>query len=213
MKSKTPLFAAIIIIIVIAVIIAISNSNKTEKNISDNRPSSPNQKNSPSERSRDNRPARRLTTSTTLSQLEWEEKVDLVLASDSISTGKANSVLLGIALDENAPISIRNDAIEHALNLIDDKGFDKVQRTMGTGRNELPEPLVQTILDDTLNRADSIQLTTALKVLEGSHTSVIEEAKELLEFHLELEHGDNVQLWQKAVNDYIAELKKEEAVK
>lgn len=212
MKSKTPLFAAIIII-VIAVIIAISNSNKTEKDISDNRPSSPDQKNSPSERSSDNRPARRATTSTTLSQLEWEEKIDHVLATDTISTEKANRLLLGMVLDENAPISIRNDALEHALNLIGDQGFDKVQRVMGTGRNELPEPLVQTILDDTLNRADSIQLTTALIAIQGSHTKTIEEARELLEFHLELEHGDNVQLWQKAVNDYLAEQKKEEAAK
>ena len=142
--------------------------------------------------------------------MEWEEKIDFVLSSDSISAEKATRTLLGITLDPKAPLPIRNDALEHALNLVEDEDFQTIQNIMGTADKELPELLVQTILDDTLNRNDTIQLTTALKVIPGKHTAIIEEAIELLEFHLEIELGTNVKKWTQVVDAYIARQKKEE---
>lgn len=212
MKSKTALIAALVII-VIAVVVAITNSNQSEKLGSEINSQSLNYKTGHSEKDSDNRPTRRSSSSTSASKLEWEKKIDLVLSDDAISTKKATDELLGIVLDKKAPVSVRNDALEHALNLIDDQDFDQIQSTMETGSIELPEPLVQTILDDTLNRENGIQVTTALIAIQGSHSTIQEEARELLEFHLEQEHGDNLQLWQKAVNDYIAEQKKEETTK
>jgi hypothetical protein len=144
-----------------------------------------------------------------LSQLKWNEKIDFVLADKATTPDQACRTLLGIAANSNAPINTRNDALEHALNLVDDENFNIVQHIMETGKNELPADLVQTILDDTLNRSDITQLTTALLVMKGTHTAISKEAKELIEFHLDKEIGNTPQERDAAVRAFIEEKKKE----
>ena len=208
MKSK-PLTIAVIIL-AIAIFLAIS-SNRKDNNEDNTTPDSHQTDNSSRHRSNDPRNTRsQHRPGTSTSQMEWEEKIDFVLSSDSISAEKATRTLLGITLDPKAPLPIRNDALEHALNLVENEDFQTIQNIMGTADKELPELLVQTILDDTLNRNDTIQLTTALKVIPGKHTAIIEEAIELLEFHLEIELGTNVKKWTQVVDAYIARQKKEE---
>jgi hypothetical protein len=206
MKPKPLTIAIAVIILAIATFLAIS-SNRKDDNGDTTNPDTHQTRNG-TNTPRNARAQHR--SGTTTSHMEWEEKIDFVLSSESISAEKATSTLLGITLDPEAPLPIRNDALEHALNLVDDEDFQTIQNIMGTKDKELPELLVQTILDDTLNRSDTIQLTTALKVIPGKHTAVIEEAVELLEFHLEIELGTNVKKWSQVVDAYIAKQKKEE---
>ncbi|MBT8037065.1 MAG: hypothetical protein KJO21_05930 [Verrucomicrobiae bacterium] len=201
MKSKPLTIAIAAILLVIAIFLIIASNHQDDPATRDHTGTPPEQGN----QARDNRTPQRQPTPAT--SMKWEEKIDFVLGSDSISNEKATRLLLGIVLDADAPISVRNDALEHALNLVDDEDFQLIQSVMGSKNKELPEPLIQTILDDTLNRPDTIQLTTALKVIQGTHTQVIDEAVELLEFHLELEHGNNIEQWTQAVDRYTAQNK------
>ncbi len=200
MKPK-PIIIAIIILAVAAVLIISSNRNGNGE--TDSNEANPTGTGSTTAgRARTPRAAN--GSSESQSTQKWEEQIDLLLGEDSTSHDKASRGLLKIALDKDAPTTVRNDALEHALNLVADRNHGLIQSVIGTGKNELPAELVQTILDDTLNRPASTQLTTALKILQGSHTSVIEEAIELLEFHLEEEHGTNVQKWTQSVDTFLA---------
>lgn len=208
MKPKPLTISIAVIVLAIAAFFAISSSRKDS-----NGDSTPDAAQTRSGTMRDDTPRHTRSqhrSGTTTTNMEWEEKIDFVLSSDSISAEKATRTLLGIALDPKAPLPVRNDALEHALNLVEDEDFQTIQNIMGKKDKELPELLVQTILDDTLNRSDAIQLTTALKIIPGQHTAVIEEAVELLEFHLEIELGTNVNKWSQVVAAYIAKQKKEE---
>lgn len=209
MKLKAPL-AAVILIVIAAIFIIYNKSDQASTNNSGSEPSPNNEDVArPNRATTENHRAGRKSTTTDLALLDWAEKVDYVLATDNISTDEATRTLLGVASDPKAPVEIRNDALEHALNLVEDENFSEVQNIMGAADLELPEPLVQTILDDTLNRTDSIQLDTALIVMKSSHSEVSEEARELLEFHLDQELGNNVQTWKKAVRVYKAQQAKE----
>jgi len=200
MKSKPLTYAIAIIIVTIAAIFLIS-PNSEDAGVDDSETSG--YESGEKGSARGSRSKNRANNPT--SKMEWEEKIAFVLSSDSISPEKATRGLLGITIDPKAPLSVRNDALEHALNLAEDKDFGAIQSIMGSGDNELPERLVQTILDDTLNRSDTIQLTTALKVIPSKHTAIVEEAIELLEFHLEMEFGDDIEKWNQAVATFIAE--------
>lgn len=204
MKSKPLTYAIAIIILAIAAIFLItSNREDAGEDSSITNGYERDERDLPRSAARDSRSTNRANNPT--ANLEWEEKIDFVLGSDSISSEKATRSLLSITLDPKAPLSVRNDALEHALNLAEDKDFHTIQAIMGSGDKELPEQLVQTILDDTLNRSDTIQLTTALKIIPGKHTAIVEEAIELLEFHLEMELGDDIKKWNQAVATFIAE--------
>lgn len=208
MKFKAPL-AAIILIVIAAIFIIYNKSDQASTNNASDSPTGNTDVARPNRTTTEDHRSGRKSTTTDLAQLDWTEKVNYVLASDDISTEEATRTLLGVAGDPKAPTEVRNDALEHALNLIDDANFSDVQDIMGTGADELPEPLVQTVLDDTLNRTESIQLDTALIVMKGSHSEVSEEARELLEFHLDQELGNDVQMWKKAVRVYKAQQAKE----
>jgi len=214
MKLKFSIIIAILIVIVAIFIVSNKNDQASAKQPTNSASNTPEHARPSRTNSEHHRPDRK-STSTSLAQMSWEEKINHVLAADSISPDQASQILLRIVTDNKAPISVRNDALEHALNLIEDDSYDSILNIMGTAQNELPEPLVQTILDDTLNRTESIQLSTALVAILGSHKTTVEDAKELLEFHLDQDLGNNVQMWKKAVDTYRAEQakKEEEATK
>lgn len=206
MKQKFPLIAALVVIIIAVVLVISNQSQPDDTNQNGNTATTSTASGSQDAGSRSGTTTSNRRLSSQLSTMEWQEKIDLLLADDNISIEQASQKLLAITLDQQAPLTTRNDALEHALNLIKDEQFKAIYDIMGTGKHELPAPLVQTILDDTLNRANPIQLKTALLVLQGTHSEIREEAIELLEFHTDEEYGDDLMRWNNAVIKYINEL-------
>ena len=146
---------------------------------------------------------RRSTHSAPLSKLKGADRVDYVLAEKSLTNQDACRILLGVVADDSETLDVRNDALEHTLNLIEDDDFDSILSVMDQSKKAFPEPLEETILDATLNRNEKIQLTTALKIMEGGRSNVADEARELLEFHLDVSHSEDMQKWRKAVDVYL----------
>jgi hypothetical protein len=102
-----------------------------------------------------------------------------------------------------APMNVRTDALEHALNLTDDANFENVNAILSSEQSAIPEPLVQTVLDDSYNRKHITQLDTAFRILSGQYPeNLVEEALELLEFHTYENHGNDIDAWAQAVETY-----------
>ena len=57
-----------------------------------------------------------------------------------------------MAADPTAPMNVRTDALEHALNLTNDANFENVNAILSSQQSAIPELLVQTVLDDSYNR-------------------------------------------------------------
>lgn len=125
------------------------------------------------------------------------------LGDDSITIEQAADGLLAMAADPEAPLHVRSEALEHALNLTKDEDFEKVNAILSTREAVIPEPLLQTVLNDSYNRKHITQVDTSMRILRGEYSEEItEEAIELLEFHTDEQHGNDIEAWQQAVDNY-----------
>jgi hypothetical protein len=125
------------------------------------------------------------------------------LGDDSISIEDAASGLLDMAADPTAPMNVRTDALEHALNLTNDANFENVNAILSSQQSAIPELLVQTVLNDSYNRRHITQVDTAFRILTGEYSEeLVEEALELLEFHTDENHGNDIDAWAQAVERY-----------
>ena len=134
---------------------------------------------------------------------EYSQVFRKLLGDDSVSTDEAAEGLLYLAADPKAPAQVRADALEHALNLTNDENFNQVGEILSSQEAIIPEPLLQTVLDDSYNRKHITQVDTSMRVLRGEYSEEItEEAIELLEFHTDEQHGSDIEAWQQAVEIY-----------
>ena len=125
------------------------------------------------------------------------------LGDDSISIEDAASGLLEMAADPTAPMNVRTDALEHALNLTNDANFENVNAILSSQQSAIPELLVQTVLNDSYNRRHITQVDTSFRILTGEYSEeLVEEALELLEFHTDENHGNDIDAWAQAVERY-----------
>jgi hypothetical protein len=100
-------------------------------------------------------------------------------------------------------MNVRSDALEHALNLTNDNSFENVNSILTSQESAIPESLVQTLFDDSYNREHLSQVNIAYDILTGDYSNdLVEEAIEMLEFHTEEDHGNNIGAWKKAVERY-----------
>ena len=128
------------------------------------------------------------------------------LGDDSISIADAADGLLEMAADPTAPMNVRTDALEHALNLTSDANFENVNAILTSQESAIPELLVQTVLNDSYNRRHITQVDTSFRILTGEYSEeLVEEAIELLEFHTDENHGNDIDAWAQAVERYRVE--------
>ena len=128
------------------------------------------------------------------------------LGDDSISIADAADGLLEMAADPTAPMNVRTDALEHALNLTSDANFENVNAILTSQESAIPELLVQTVLNDSYNRRHITQVDTSFRILTGEYSEeLVEEAIELLEFHTDENHGNDLDAWAQAVERYRVE--------
>jgi len=134
---------------------------------------------------------------------KYVQTIEKLLGDDSVSVDDAAEGLLTVAANPRAPLEVRSDALEHALDLTNDEYFGQVNEMLASQASVIPETLLQTVLDESYNRDHATQVDTALRIISGEYSEEItEEAIELLEFHTEEEHGNDVTAWQKAVENY-----------
>jgi hypothetical protein len=137
------------------------------------------------------------------------EEIDTVLRDQSISQGDAAQRLVALASDATVPDQMRNDALQHAMNLLPDEGFtslDALLKTKGT-----PPELLDLVYHEIHNRPVEVQLPAALLLMQRTGEEISQQSRDLLSFHLEQDYGDDPTAWAKPVQDALAKAKQESA--
>jgi hypothetical protein len=137
------------------------------------------------------------------------EEIDTVLRDQSIETGAAAQRLVKLATDATVPDQIRNDALQHAMNLLPDEGFPSLDELLKT--KSTPAELLDLVYHEIHNRDVTVQLPTALLLMERTGEEISQQARELLAFRLEQDYGDDPTAWAAPVQKAVAEAKKENA--
>ena len=204
MKSK-PLAIAIFVLAV-ALLIGFYSTKKT--NSENNTPAEiSNQQEAPRSAQAQPRDPRSAREANDQEEAEMPKKYGALfrqyLGDDSISIEDAATGLLDMAADPTAPMNVRTDALEHALNLTNDANFENVNAILSSQQSVIPELLVQTVLNNSYNRRHITQVDTAFRILTGEYSEeLVEEALELLEFHTDENHGNDIDAWAQAVERY-----------
>lgn len=134
---------------------------------------------------------------------DWEEEISEALANDQISNEEAVQRLLSLSYDTKVDDETRQEALEHSLNLTEDKAFAQV---MPLFKNKnTPVDMLDGILSDLYNRGDRVKLEAVLEVARIDDHPMKEDALELLEFYVDENYGTDWNQWGAAVQSYLKE--------
>ncbi|RFC42683.1 MAG: hypothetical protein DVB23_002994 [Verrucomicrobia bacterium] len=131
------------------------------------------------------------------------EEIDTVLRDQSIPLDAAAQRLVRLASDATVPDQIRNDALQHAMNLLPDEAFNSVDAMIKT--KATPPELLDLLFHEIHNRPVEVQLPTAFLLMkERAGEEISQQARDLLSFHLEKDLGDDPSAWSAAVQEATA---------
>jgi hypothetical protein len=128
----------------------------------------------------------------------WDEQISALLEAD-VETAEVARKLL--ALLPQLPEEGRIEAIQHISNLLDDEDYPALARwlidpkTSGGVQDEL--------MADLLDRPNSVKLPTLLQVARAPTHAKAGEARELLEFFLEEDYGNDWPRWEAEMNEWL----------
>ena len=129
---------------------------------------------------------------------QWEGKVDAILTSEGKEADKAKQMLeLLPRLPEDGQIEVAH----HISNLLPDQNYAALGKLLTN--STLPEPVLDVLLADTLNRPNSLKLPALLDVAREPGNPKAGEAKELLTLFLEQDYGTDWNLWQSKVEVWL----------
>ena len=128
----------------------------------------------------------------------WEDKVDEILGSDSSDPDKARQML---EIFPTLPEDGQEEIARHLSNLVPDQDFG-LMRTYLTNA-DLPENVLDVLLDDVLNRPNSLKLPALLEVARSAQHPKAAEAKDFLELFLEEDYGADWNKWQAGMEQWL----------
>jgi hypothetical protein len=131
---------------------------------------------------------------------DWEDKIDEVLGSDAEVAEMAQKLL---ELFPKFPPVGQVEAAEHLSNLLDDDHYGPMGQYL-TNAN-MPASVLDVLMNDALNRPDSMKLPLFLEVARNPNHPNAAEAKEELEFYLDEDYGTNWVLWEEKLQQWLKE--------
>jgi hypothetical protein len=136
--------------------------------------------------------------STTNAIAGWEDKVEEILGSTSTDAEKAKQML---ELFPMLPQDGQEEVAQHLSNLVLDQDYDLLRKHLIDP--DLPEAVLDVLLDDVLNRANSLKLPALLEVARSAHHPKAAEAKDFLELFLEEDYGNDWNKWQVKMEEWL----------
>jgi hypothetical protein len=133
-------------------------------------------------------------------QRTWEDHLDEILLGDDNENAKADKIL---ALMPYAPVTAQEELSQHYVNMVQDdhyEGASNLLLNVNTSTN-----VQEVLINDLLNRNNTLKLTTLLKVLETPSHPMNQNAHDMLELFVQEDYGTNYQSWEKAVTDWLKE--------
>jgi hypothetical protein len=116
--------------------------------------------------------------------VQWEERIQNILADQSVSVEQASRRLLAMAGDSAGPETQRVDALLHGLNLISDSDYLQEALPLFT-RIDLPRGMNEIVLSDLYNRQPEISLPAAKAIGAVTGHPLAESARELVDFFVQ----------------------------
>ena len=129
---------------------------------------------------------------------DWEGRLDEILGSDVDETQKAKQML---AMFPSLPQEGQVEAAQHLSNLLPDSEYAPMGKMLADSK--LPEPVLDVLMVDALNRPNAIKLPLLLDVARAPEHPKATEAKDLLELYLEEDYGTDWNKWQAKMQQWL----------
>jgi len=130
----------------------------------------------------------------------WEDKVDGILGSASPEPEKARQML---EMFPTLPADGQEEVARHLSNLVPDQDYGLMRGCLTNA--SLPEDVLDVLLDDALNRPNSLKLPALLEVARSPQHPKAAEAKDFLELFLEEDYGNDWGKWQTQMEQWLKE--------
>ena len=130
----------------------------------------------------------------------WEDKVDEILTSEVPEADKARKMLdMFPRLPEDGQVEVA----QHLANLVSDQDYPSLGRFLTN--STLPQPVLDVLMADALNRPNSVKLPALLGVASDPRNPKAGEAKDILQLFLEEDFGTDWNAWQNKVTQWLAD--------
>jgi hypothetical protein len=131
----------------------------------------------------------------------WEDNVEEILASQVPEAEKARKMLdMFPRLPEKGQVEVS----QHLANLVSDQDYASSLGRIMTN-STLPEPVLDVLVADALNRPNSVKLPALLAVARDPQNPKAGEAKNILQLFLEEDYGADWNAWQTKVTQWLAD--------
>jgi hypothetical protein len=130
---------------------------------------------------------------------DWEEKVDAILTADNDTDAQKAKKML-----ELFPLltgDAQEEVAHHISNLLDDENYAALGQYLTN--STLPGDVLDILLEDVLNRPNSIKLPMLLEVARDSQNPKAAEAKDVLELFLEEDYGNDWAKWEVKTKEWL----------
>lgn len=130
----------------------------------------------------------------------WEDHIDEILGSDAEDPVKARQMLqIFPRLPEDGQVEVA----QHLSNLTPDEDYAGLAQY--ATNTALPESVLEVLLDDVLNRPNSVKLPLLLEIARNDQHAKATDARELLELFLEEDYGQDWAKWQAKMQEWLQE--------
>jgi len=99
------------------------------------------------------------------------------------------------------PTDGQEEVAQHLSNLVSDEHYAALGQYLTN--TALPEPVLDVLLSDALNRPNKLKLPVLVEVARDPANPKAGEAKDLLELYLEEDYGTDWNLWQQKVEKWL----------
>jgi hypothetical protein len=128
----------------------------------------------------------------------WEGKVDEILGSTRPDADKAKQM---VEMFPTLPAAGQEEVVRHLTNLLPDQDYG-LMRSFLTNAS-LSENVLDFLLDDVLNRPNSLKLPALLDVARNAQHPKAAEAKNFLTLFIEEDHGNDWDKWQTGIDRWL----------
>jgi hypothetical protein len=128
----------------------------------------------------------------------WEDKLEEILGSASPDAEKARQMLV---MFPTLPADGQEEVAQHLSNLVPDQDYGLLRTYLTNAA--LPEDVLDVLLDDVLNRPNSLKLPGLLDIARSEQHPKAAEAKDFLELLLEEDYGNDWSKWQAGVEQWL----------
>jgi FtsZ-interacting cell division protein ZipA len=128
----------------------------------------------------------------------WGDKVDDILGSTNSEPDKARQML---EMFPRLPAEGQEAVARHLSNLVPDQDYGLLRAYLTNA--SLPEDVLDVLLDDALNRPNSLKLPALLEVARNPQNPKAAEAKDFLELFLDEDYGNDWDKWQAGIQQWL----------